>query len=131
MCSSDLISAGTVDGMDAMAVEREARVATDRIRAGNGPEFLECRTYRFRAHSMFDAELYRSRAEVEDWKRHCPIDALDARLRAEGTLDDARRAELEQRALAEVGDAVAYAESGHWEPVADLVRDVYTPSGAH
>ena len=49
--------------------------AVESIRAGGGPHFLECRTYRFRAHSMYDPELYRERSEVEQWKERDPLDA--------------------------------------------------------
>ena len=55
--------------MDVIAVEAAARRAVAAIRDGGGPYFLECRTYRFRAHSMFDPQLYRTKAEIEEWKR--------------------------------------------------------------
>jgi pyruvate dehydrogenase E1 component alpha subunit len=64
-----------VDGMNPIAVEAAARRAVDSIRGGNGPYFLECRTYRFRAHSMFDAQLYRTREEIELWKERDPPSA--------------------------------------------------------
>src|SRR5581483_10339885 len=70
---SYLMPADTVDGMDVRAVEMAARRAAHAVRQGTGPVFLELRTYRVRAHSMFDAELYRDRAEVEDWKQRDPI----------------------------------------------------------
>ena len=104
--------------------------ATDSVRAGAGPLFLEFRTYRFRAHSMFDPELYRSKAEVEHWKRHCPIANFSAALRKQGSLDDATVARLEQEIGAEIAEAVAFAEAGTWEPVELLTRDVYTPGNA-
>ena len=62
-----------VDGMDVLAVEDAAQTRGDAVRAGGGPHFLECRTYRFRAHSMYDPELYRDKAEVERWKKRDPI----------------------------------------------------------
>ncbi len=65
--------AEAVDGMDVLAVEAATRRAAEPIRRGEGPAFLECRTYRFRAHSMFDAELYRDKSEVEAWKPRDPI----------------------------------------------------------
>ena len=65
--------------------------------------FLEFRTYRFRAHSMFDPELYRSKAEVEHWKQHCPIAGFSAALKKQGWLDDAAVARLEEEIEAEVG----------------------------
>ncbi len=118
-----------VDGMDVEAVEHAARAACEAIRAGQGPHFLECRTYRFRSHSMFDPELYRERAEVEEWKARCPIVTYEATLRARGMLDDPLRADLESRATQEVDDAVAFAESGTWEPVETLTRHVVSEAG--
>jgi pyruvate dehydrogenase E1 component alpha subunit len=61
------VTASTVDGMDVLAVEAEAARVVDAVRAGKGPHLIECLTYRFRAHSMFDAELYRSKEEIEGW----------------------------------------------------------------
>jgi pyruvate dehydrogenase E1 component alpha subunit len=122
--------AWTVDGMDAVAVADAATRAVAAVRAGAGPFFLELRTYRFRPHSMFDPELYRAKAEVEEWKRRDPIAALTARLRDAGLVDDAALAALDHDAQAEIDDAVAFAEAGSWEPVADLTRFVYSePSG--
>jgi len=113
-----------VDGMDVIAVEAAARKATAHIREGNGPYLLECRTYRFRPHSMFDTELYRTKEEVEDWKRCDPIELLAARLREAGLFDDQEMADLEREVAAEVEASVAFAEAGTWEPVADLTRFV-------
>jgi TPP-dependent pyruvate/acetoin dehydrogenase alpha subunit len=117
-----------VDGMDVLAMAAAARRAVDWVRGGKGPWLLEARTYRFRAHSMYDAELYRSKDEVEQWKKRDPIVLLEARLREAGLLDDAHRKELETAVAAEVAEAVAIAEAGTWEPVEDLLRDVHTPA---
>ena len=92
-----------------------------------GPVFLELKTYRFRAHSMYDAELYRSKEEVERWKERDPIPTFTAKLRGEGTLADADWSEIERTVAAEVAEAVAFAEAGPWEPVEDLLKDVHTP----
>mgnify|MGYP001237733906 CR=1 FL=1 len=67
------IPAAKVDGMDVLAVGDAARAAVEAIRLGGGPRFLELATYRFRAHSMFDAERYRDKAEIEQWKKRGPI----------------------------------------------------------
>ena len=87
--------------------------------------FVEYRTYRFRAHSMYDAELYRSREEVEQWKQRCPIAALQAHALAEGWELDVPA--LEADAAAEVAAAIAFAEAGTPEPLADLARDLTGP----
>ena len=116
----------SVNGMDVVAVLEAATRAVARVREGGGPYFIEFCTYRFRAHSMFDAELYRSREEVERWKQHCPIARFSRRALAEGWLDERVIAECEAQANAEVAEAVAFAEAGTWEPVELLTRDVYT-----
>ena len=120
------IPAATVGGMDVLAVEAAATNAAEAVRAGSGPQFLECQTYRFRAHSMFDPELYRDKAEVEDWKERDPIATFVDRMQAENLLDASDREELEQEAAQEIEEAVTFAEDGTWEPVEDLTRFVYS-----
>jgi pyruvate dehydrogenase E1 component alpha subunit len=119
------LPATSVDGMDVEAVWEAAHEAVDTVKRLGIPYFLELKTYRFRAHSMFDAELYRSKAEVEQWKRHCPIAAHTARLTASGSLGANTIAAMHTRIEAELADAVAFAEAGTLEPVEDLERDVY------
>lgn len=118
----------SADGMDVTAVEDAARSAAEQVRAGNGPFFLECRTYRFRAHSMFDAELYRDKAEVEEWKTRDPIALLEARLEQAGQLDARELTDIEDEVRGEIARAVAFADAGTWEPVEHLTQDVYTPA---
>jgi pyruvate dehydrogenase E1 component alpha subunit len=120
------VPAWSVDGMDVAAVDDAARRAVLAVRGGGGPLFLEARTYRFRAHSMFDPQLYRDKAEVEEWKKRDPIALWSARLKAEGLLDDAELARIEAEADAEVARAVDFAEAGSFEPVEELLRHVYT-----
>jgi len=124
--SSFEMPAWAVDGMDVLAVEDAARRAALAVRAGGGPCFLELRTYRFRAHSMFDPELYREKAEVEAWKRRDPIAVFTTRLKDAALLGDDDLARLEDRVATEVAEATAFAEAGTWEPVADLTRFVYS-----
>ena len=120
------ITAEAVDGMDILVVEAAARRAVTQIRAGVGPVFLECKTYRFRAHSMYDPELYRSKAEVEEWKKRDPITNLASLLQQQGTISDSDLEQIEREIAKEIDDAVAYAEAGTWEPLADLERFVYS-----
>jgi pyruvate dehydrogenase E1 component alpha subunit len=115
-----------VDGMDVVAVHDAARRAGAHVRAGDGPIFVEFQTYRFRAHSMFDPDLYRDKAEIEQWKTRGPIHTFSARLKAQGDLTEAQFLDLDRAVMAEVDQAVALAEAGTWEPVEDLARDVYT-----
>lgn len=113
-----------VDGMDVVAVENAARSAVEQIRAGGGPQFLECRTYRFRAHSMFDAQLYRTREEVEAWRPKGPIARFQSWLVQNGLIDAVEVHRIETEADAEIDRAVDFAEAGTLEPVEELERFV-------
>ncbi|MFN0090949.1 MAG: pyruvate dehydrogenase (acetyl-transferring) E1 component subunit alpha [Acidimicrobiales bacterium] len=116
------IPAWPVDGMSAPAVAAAATKAVEGVRNGGGPAFLELRTYRFRAHSMYDPERYRPKEEVERWRQKDPIDSLAAALAEQGALDAAGFAQLDAAANAEVDDAVAFAEAGTPAPVEELTR---------
>ncbi|MDE3085306.1 MAG: pyruvate dehydrogenase (acetyl-transferring) E1 component subunit alpha [Acidobacteriota bacterium] len=118
-----------VDGMDVLAVARTAREAAEAVRQGGGPHFLELRTYRFRAHSMYDPDRYREKSEIAEWKHRDPIGRLADHLRDIGELDDAALEALEGAVAAEVDDAVAYADAGTLEPVGDLLRFVTSEPG--
>ena len=121
------VPGNSVDGMDVIAVMEAAQEAVQFVRGGRGPYFLEFRTYRFRAHSMFDAELYRDKAEVERWRQKCPIAAFAGRANREGWLAAGDVDAIEAEVAREIEQAVAFAEAGAWEPVDLLTRDVYTP----
>jgi pyruvate dehydrogenase E1 component alpha subunit len=122
------IASEAVDGMNVLAVEDAVRRAAEHVRRGHGPFLLELRTYRFRAHSTADPELYRTKEEVAEWKQRDPIALYTARLQAAGVLSAADLALLEAAAAADVDEAVRVAEAGPWEPVEDLTRDVYAPT---
>jgi pyruvate dehydrogenase E1 component alpha subunit len=122
------VPAAVVDGMDVLAVEAATRRAADAVRGGDGPRLLELRTYRFRAHSMYDPDLYRTREEIEGWKQRDPIALFIGALQTRGVLPDAELAAIEASVAAEVAAAVADAEAGPWEPIDDLLRDVHTVS---
>lgn len=115
------------DGMDVIAVHTTTKEAAQRVRAGDGPLFVEYQTYRFRAHSMFDPELYRDKAEIEEWKKRGPIHTFSARLKAEDKLTENEFLALDEQAGREVQDAVAFADAAEWEPVEQLTQDVYSP----
>jgi len=121
------VPATAVDGMDVKAVETATRAAVERIRAGDGPYLLEFRTYRFRAHSMYDPDLYRSKDEVQEWKKRCPIETFEDYLSAQGLLSPKQQAEMEAAISKEIDAAIAFAEAGELEPVEDLLKDVTTP----
>ena len=119
------LRSAAVDGMDVFAVEDAVRVAAEHARTGAGPAFLELRTYRFRAHSMFDAQLYRDKAEIEQWQKRGPLITLTTQLKATGLMTEDDYQRLLREADAEVAEAVAFAEESAWEPVEDLLRHVY------
>jgi pyruvate dehydrogenase E1 component alpha subunit len=114
-----------IDGMDVVAVQAAAQSAVAAIRGGNGPQFLECRTYRLRAHSMFDAQLYRDKAEVEAWRARGPLITFTTRCKAAGLISEEDFLQLQKEAETEVDAAVAFAESSEWESVEHLERWVY------
>ena len=123
--SSYEMPAWPVDGMDVLAVRDGARRAVDAVRGGVGPHFLELRTYRFRAHSMYDPELYRDKAEVAHWKERDPIPAFIEQAQiAQEDVDG-----IEADAKAEIDDAVAFAEQATDEAVTDLTRFVTSERG--
>ncbi|HXV34017.1 MAG TPA: pyruvate dehydrogenase (acetyl-transferring) E1 component subunit alpha [Gaiellaceae bacterium] len=115
----------SVDGMDVLAVREAARRGVEAVRGGGGPYLVELRTYRFRAHSMADPDLYRTKEEIEEWRKRDPIDLFAAVLREQGLLEDADVEELERSVATEIDAAVAEAEAAPWEPVEDLLKDVY------
>ncbi|MFN0251781.1 MAG: pyruvate dehydrogenase (acetyl-transferring) E1 component subunit alpha [Kofleriaceae bacterium] len=116
------IGAEVVDGMDVLAVTEAASQAVDRVRETSAPWFLECMAYRFRAHSMFDPELYRDKTEVEEWRKRDPIATFVERMA--GTIVPEDIAAIEKDATAEITNACAFAEASPLEPVEDLLRDV-------
>ena len=124
------IEAETVDAMDVIAVEAVARRAVHAVRETGKPYFLECRTYRLRAHSMFDAQLYRDKAEVDAWRKKEPIVRFQGWLEANHMIhaEDLRR--IEADVAEEIAEAVGFAEAGTLEPVAQLTRFVYADKAA-
>jgi pyruvate dehydrogenase E1 component alpha subunit len=119
------VEAQVVDGMDVFAVEDAVRAAAAHARQGGGPVLLELRTYRFRGHSMFDAQLYRDKAEVEAWQKKGPLITLTTRLKGLGLMTEDDYQRLERDARAEVELSVQFAEISPWEPLGDLERYVY------
>jgi pyruvate dehydrogenase E1 component alpha subunit len=120
------MAAWSVDGMDVAAVDAAARRALESIRGGGGPVFLELRTYRFRAHSMYDPERYRDKAEVADWVQRDPIATFWERLQAAGQVDPDALERVEADAAAEIDAAIAAAEAGTPEEVDELLRWVHS-----
>lgn len=125
------ISAWPVNGMDVLAVEDATRRAAIAVRSGGGPHFVEYRTYRFRAHSMYDPELYRDKEEVEEWKKRDPIPNLIARMKEQNIWQEEDWPRLEADVAREIDASVEFAEAGHWELMEELTKFVYSePSSA-
>jgi len=124
------MSAEAVDGMDVIAVEAAARRAIQAVRQNGKPYFLECRTYRLRAHSMFDAQLYRNKSEVETWRPKDPIVRFQGWLEANHLVHPDDLARMEAEIASEVAGAVAFADGGTWESVEQLTRFTYAQNAA-
>jgi len=128
--ASFAVRAVKVDGMDVLAVHKAASEAVAFVRENQAPMFVEFQTYRFRAHSMFDPDLYRDKEEVDQWKKRGPLHSFSDRLKALSLMTEDDFLRLDAEVLAEVAASVDYAEAGHWEPVADLARDVFAQAPA-
>jgi pyruvate dehydrogenase E1 component alpha subunit len=123
--SSYGIAAASTDGMDVAAVFAAVTEAAQAVRERSRPFFVEMRTYRFCAHSMFDPELYRDKGEVAQWRERDPIVTWEALLSAGGVLDAPARAAMEAQVAAEIEDAVTFADAAQAEPVDSLLAGVY------
>jgi len=122
--ASFAVAVAKVDGMDVVAVHEVSRKAVAYVRERRAPMFVEFQTYRFRAHSMFDPDLYRDKEEVEQWKKRGPLHSFSDRLKAQGLMTEEDFQRLDVAVQAELKAAVDYAEAGHWEAVEELARDV-------
>lgn len=121
------VASATVDGMDVLAVEEACRHAAEIVRKTGSPFLLELRTYRYRAHSMADPDLYRSKKEIAEWQTRDPIMTYQTHLRGQDWLSDKDLAEIEAAIAAELAEAVDFAENSPWEPAGDLLKDVCAP----
>jgi pyruvate dehydrogenase E1 component alpha subunit len=125
------MEARQVDGMNVLEVAEAAEAAAEEIRSGMGPVFLECLTYRFRAHSMFDAELYRDKEEVVQWKKKGPLVMFRKQLEEAGFWDQIDDMAIEKEVDDIVSDAVEFAENGTLEPIEELEKYVYSEEVSH
>ncbi|MHA1559764.1 MAG: thiamine pyrophosphate-dependent enzyme, partial [Alphaproteobacteria bacterium] len=123
------IEGEALDGMDVRAVSNAASVAVEAIRAGEGPRFVEANTYRFRAHSMFDPDLYREKTEIEAWKEKGPVLRLQTDALEAGLLDESDIEKIESDVAVEIDAAVEFSETAEWEPVETLTQHVYGSVG--
>ena len=115
----------SVDGNDLAAVAAAAASAIARARAGGGPTLIECRTYRLRGHSKSDRNLYRTKEEIETWRKRDPIRRLEDELVACGRFEPAELAAIEQAAQQAIEAALEFARTSPDPDPAELTRDVY------
>lgn len=118
------MAASQVDAMDPIQMAAAARQAVDHVRAGQGPYLLECRTYRFRAHSMFDTQTYRTREEVAQWRHRDPIERLRQWMLDNHQLSPEEATSIDTEIAAEIDAAVAWAEAGSLAPLETLMQHV-------
>lgn len=112
----------TVDGNDIVTVYDAASEAVERARSGGGPTLVECMTYRWKGHSKSDQELYRTKEEIEAWKRKDPIKRFRELLVSGGTLDEDEVARIEEEASRTIAAALEFAKSSP-EPDADTILE--------
>lgn len=120
----------TVDGMNVLSVYDAAHGAVERARKGLGPTLIECKTYRFYGHSgawviePFETSPYRTKEEIEEWRKRDPILQLKSRLLAEGTLTEAAFGELDSNVRKEIEEAVLFAEQSPSPSPEDALTDI-------
>ncbi len=114
-----------VDAMNVEAVHRAVAKAAERARNGEGPTLLEFRTYRFRGHSMSDPAKYRTKEEVEEYKKQDPIEQVRATILAKGFATEEDLEKIDEEIKAEVLDAVDFAEKSPYPEPSEIYTDVY------
>jgi pyruvate dehydrogenase E1 component alpha subunit len=117
-----------VDGMDPVAVHNAMDEAIQRARNGEGPTFLEMRTYRYRGHSMSDPAKYRTKEELEEYKSKDPIEQVREVILKEKYADDAWITSIEEKVKEIVDESVKFAEESPWPDASELFKDVYVQS---
>jgi pyruvate dehydrogenase E1 component alpha subunit len=122
------IPATTADGNDVLEVYRAANWAVNRARAGEGPSFIECQTYRWRGHHMGDqgdTYGYRTQSEIETWMNSCPIERFRSYLIGKDLLEKSTLDEIDAEIQQLIDDAVEYAKEAPYPDPAEVYEDVY------
>jgi pyruvate dehydrogenase E1 component alpha subunit len=119
------IPSSPVDGMDPAAVHKAMDEAVQRARAGEGPTFLEMRTYRYKGHSMSDPQKYRTKEELESYKAKDPIELVKHMILSENYADEKWFEDIEVKVKAEVDESVKFSEESPWPEASELYTDVY------
>ncbi|HVB63120.1 MAG TPA: pyruvate dehydrogenase (acetyl-transferring) E1 component subunit alpha [Nitrolancea sp.] len=124
------ITAARVDGQDVLAVREAMQAALEHCRSGNGPFLLEALTYRFRGHSMADPESYRSKEEVERFRKDDPIVVFRNKLISDGVATQEEFDQIDADALKEIEQAVEFAEESPVPDPSSIDEFIYADSGA-
>jgi pyruvate dehydrogenase E1 component alpha subunit len=117
------------DGMDVLDVEAAIGAALEKARGDRQPQLVEAVTYRYRGHSMADPEEYRTKEEVEEWRRRDPIETFGKRLMDEDALSEKDLAKLDEEAVSAVDEAVDFAEDSPFPDLDSLYDDIYVLDG--
>ncbi|WP_304231849.1 pyruvate dehydrogenase (acetyl-transferring) E1 component subunit alpha [Jiulongibacter sediminis] len=114
-----------VDAMDVEAVHEAVSRAADRARKGDGPTYLEFKTYRFRGHSMSDPQKYRTKEEVAEWKMRDPIELVKARILKDKIATEDELSEIDSKIKDQVAEAVKFAEESPFPDASEAFKDIY------
>jgi pyruvate dehydrogenase E1 component alpha subunit len=114
-----------IDGNNAVEVFNKVEEVAKYVREGNGPVLIESKTYRWLGHSKSDANVYRTKEEIESWKEKDPILALEKYLVGEGLFTEAALKKVKQQAYDDIEAAVQYANESPNPPIESLLEDVY------
>ncbi|WP_028666745.1 pyruvate dehydrogenase (acetyl-transferring) E1 component subunit alpha [Runella zeae] len=114
-----------VDGMDVEAVHEAVSRAAERARNGEGPTFLEFKTYRYRGHSMSDPQKYRTKEEVEEYKRRDPIETIKEKILTNGIATEEEIAAIDAKVKQQVEESVKFAEESPWPDASEIYTDIY------
>ena len=133
MSAPDMVTRGaaygmpakSIDGMDVIAVHQASKEALTAIRAGNGPQFLEMKTYRFEGHSMGDPLRYRTKEELNKWREDDPIGILEKQLIDQHQVEHTLLDEIDQSVEKTVEEAVDFAEQSPFPPLDSLMEGIY------
>ncbi|MCL2878244.1 MAG: thiamine pyrophosphate-dependent enzyme, partial [Acidobacteria bacterium] len=121
------ITSQVIDGNDVEAVHAAAGEAVARLRKGDGPYFLECKTYRWYPHFLSkNIEDLRPAEEIQAWKERCPVNAYEALLVERGVLTPARLKSIREKTLRKVEEAYAFALDSPFPAPEDALQDVYS-----
>ena len=119
------IPAVQIDGMDLMEVREATTEALRRVRAGNGPVFIEAMTYRYRGHSMSDPVKYRENSEVEEWRINDPIDRFKALALEEGLITSQEMEQIQKEVAETIAEAIDYATKSPFPDLGSIYDNVY------